>query len=133
MPRAGDIIVARARALIGVRFRPQGRSRVCGLDCIGLVAEAVAATNVPCDYALRGSSPERLAAGLAAAGLRKVDAARRGDVLAMTAGPGQFHLGIFSGNGLIHGDAGLRRVVERPGPPPWPVLGIWRVAEMMED
>jgi len=131
--QTGDIIVARARALIGVRFRPQGRSCASGLDCIGLAAAAVAATNVPRDYTLRGSSPERLAAGLAAAGLRKVEAARPGDVLAMLAGPGQLHLGIFSGGGLIHGDAGLRRVVERPGPPPWPVLGIWRVAEMMED
>ena len=126
MHRAGDVIVARARSLIGVRFRPQGRSRASGLDCVGLVAEAVAAAKVPRDYALRGSSPERLAAGLAAAGLRPVDAAQAGDVLAMAAGPGQLHLGIFSGDGLIHGDAGLRQVVERPGPPLWPVLGIWR-------
>lgn len=126
MPDAGDAIVARARALIGVRFRPQGRTREAGLDCIGLAAAAVGATAVPCDYRLRGSSPARLAAGLEAAGLRPVDSAQAGDVLAMEAGPAQLHLGVFSGGGLIHGDAGLRRVVERPGPPPWPVLGIWR-------
>lgn len=126
MPPAGDLIVARARALIGVRFRPQGRSRETGLDCVGLVAEAVGAADVPRDYALRGSSPARLASGLAAAGLRPTDAARPGDVIAMQAGPGQLHLGIFSGTGLIHGDAGLRRVAERPGPPPWPICGIWR-------
>lgn len=129
MRRKGDVVVARARALIGVRFRPQGRSRESGLDCVGLVAEAVSATDVPRDYALRGSSLERLAAGLAAAGLRPVGAARPGDLLAMEAGPGQLHLGIFSGDGLIHGDAGLRRVVERPGPPPWPISGIWRMKE----
>jgi len=129
MPRNGDLVVARARALIGTRFRPQGRSREGGLDCVGLVAEAVGAADVPRDYALRGSSPDRLAEGLAAVGLRRVEAARCGDVLAMEAGPGQLHLGIFSGSGLIHGDAGLRRVAERPGWPPWPICGIWRTME----
>jgi hypothetical protein len=52
-----------------------------------------------------------------------------GDVLVMNAGPGQLHLGLWSGTGLIHGDAGLRRVVERPGAPPWPVTGLWRIGE----
>lgn len=129
MSPSGDAIVARARALIGVRFRPQGRSRERGLDCIGLAAAAVGATAVPRDYRMRGSSPARLAAGLEAAGFRPVDSAQAGDVLAMNAGPGQLHLGICSGDGLIHGDAGLGRVVERPGPPPWPVLSIWRMRE----
>ena len=120
-------MVARARALIGVRFRAQGRSAATGLDCVGLAAAAVGARDVPRDYALRGASPRRLAAGLASAGLRLTEAMRPGDLLAMLAGPGQLHLGIYSGTGLIHGDAGLRRVVERPGPPPWPVIGIWRM------
>lgn len=131
MPAAADAVVARARALIGVRFRPQGRTRASGLDCVGLVAAAVGAADAPRDYALRGSSPERLAEALARAGLRPVGTARRGDVLAMVAGPGQLHLGIFSGDGLIHADAGLGRVAERPGPPPWPIFGIWRT--LMED
>lgn len=121
-------IVARGRALIGVRFRAQGRS-AAGLDCVGLVAHAIGASDVPRDYALRGASPARLAAELEAAGLRRAGTIRPGDVLVMNAGPGQLHLGIWSGAGLIHGDAGLRRVVERPGPPPWPVTGIWRIGE----
>ena len=49
-----------------------------------------------------------------------------GDLLMMRTGPGQLHLGIWTGAGLVHADAGLRRVVERPGAPPWPVLGCWR-------
>ena len=122
-------IVARGRALIGVRFRAQGRSPAAGLDCVGLVAEAIGAGGVPRDYTLRGASPARLAAGLEAAGLRRARAMRAGDVLVMKAGPGQLHLGLWSGTGLIHGDAGLRRVVERPGPPLWPVTGIWRIGE----
>ena len=131
MRRAGDEVVARARALLGTRFRPQGRAPETGLDCVGLAAAAVGA-EAPRDYALRGASPARLTAGLKAAGLMQVAEARPGDVLAMVAGPGQLHLAIFSGDGLIHGDAGLRRVVERPGPPPWPVLGIWRMAQTRE-
>jgi len=124
----GDLrILARARRLIGVRFRPQGRSAETGLDCIGLAAAALRATDVPRDYALRGGSAARLAEGLAAAGLRPVKSGRPGDLLVMAAGAGQLHLGIFTGDGLIHADAGLRRVVERPGEPPWPVLSIWRM------
>ena len=120
-----DEIVARARALIGTRFRPQGRS-ADGLDCIGLAALAVDARDVPRDYALRGGSVARLADGLAAAGLKRAEALAPGDVLVLAPAPGQLHLGIFTGTGLIHGDAGLRRVVERPLPLPWPLLGIWR-------
>jgi murein DD-endopeptidase / murein LD-carboxypeptidase len=129
MTARAQCIVAGARALIGVRFRPQGRSRASGLDCIGLVATAIGAPNPPRDYPLRGGSAARLTAGLAAAGLRPVEAARPGDVLVLAPGPAQLHLGIFTGGGLVHGDAGLRRVVERPGPAPWPILSIWRIGE----
>ena len=126
-----DEIVARARALVGTRFRPQGRTVADGLDCIGLVALAVDARNVPRDYALRGAPAARLRAGLRAAGLRTagpgaVDDMAAGDVLVLEPGPGQLHLGLFTGTGLIHGDAAARRVVERPLPLPWPVRGIWR-------
>ena len=121
-----DEIVARARALVGTRFRPQGRMAADGLDCIGVAALAVDARNVPRDYALRGGSAARLTAELRAAGLSAVSEMAAGDVLILAPGPGQLHLGLFTGNGLIHGDAGVRRVVERPLPLPWPVLGIWR-------
>lgn len=122
-----DEIVARARALIGTRFRPQGRSAADGLDCIGLAALAIDARIVPGGYPLRGGSADRLAEGLSAAGLRPVETMTAGDVLAFAPGHGQLHLGIFTGAGLVHGDAGLRRVTERPQPFPWRLLGIWRV------
>jgi murein DD-endopeptidase / murein LD-carboxypeptidase len=129
MPRRAERIVGRARALTGVRFRPQGRAAATGLDCIGLVAAALGVDPGPGDYPLRGGAPARLAAGLREAGLAPVARAEPGDVLVTRPGPGQLHLAIFTGAGLIHGDAGLRRVVERPGPCPWPVLGIWRLRE----
>jgi lipoprotein Spr len=121
-----DEIVARVRRLIGTRFRPQGRTAAEGLDCIGLVALAIDARNVPRDYALRGNTSGRLDEGLKAAGLTAAASMAPGDVLVLAPGPMQLHLGIFTGTGLVHGDAGLRRVVERPLPLPWPVIGIWR-------
>jgi cell wall-associated NlpC family hydrolase len=126
MHRRPDEIVARARALIGTRFRPQGRTAAEGVDCIGLVALAMDAPNVPRDYALRGGSPLRLAQELEAAGFTPVESIATGDVLVFMPRPDQLHLGLFTGTGLVHGDAGLRRVVERPLPLSWPVLGIWR-------
>jgi cell wall-associated NlpC family hydrolase len=120
-------IVARARALVGVRFRAQGRCAAGGVDCIGLAAAALELDGVRQDYALRGGCGARLAEELRLAGLAPVSAAEAGDLLVMQAGPGQLHLGIWTGAGLIHADAGLKRVVERPGSPPWPVAEVWRV------
>ncbi len=122
----GSEIAARARARVGVRFRAQGRSVEHGLDCIGLVADAIGAEAVRADYQLRGGSADQLAAELRAAGLERVPAPGVGDVLVMRAGPEQLHLGVVTEAGLVHADMRLRRVVERPGEPPWPVLQIWR-------
>jgi len=124
---AGEVVEA-ARALVGVRFRPQGRTRETGLDCVGLVAAALQ-VKAPRDYPLRGGPPVRIAAELVAAGLTPVGEMRAGDVLVAAAGPAQLHLGIYTGTGLIHSDAGLRRVVERPVPLPWPIIHIWRLED----
>ena len=126
MGPSADAAVVRARGLIGTRFRPQGRDAAGGLDCIGVVAAALNVPSPPCDYALRGGSARRLAGELRAAGLHPAETMMAGDVLVFGPGPAQLHLGLFTGTGLVHGDAGLRRVVERPLPFPWPVLGIWR-------
>ncbi|MGI4732482.1 MAG: hypothetical protein ACRYFW_12140 [Janthinobacterium lividum] len=118
--------VERARSVLGVRFRPQGRDPAYGLDCVGLVAWAAGIDPVPDGYAMRGGDARDIGAVLDRFGRRSASAAA-GDVLLLAAGAGQFHLAIATGDGIIHADAALRRVVERPGPPPWPVLGIWRI------
>ncbi|WP_166041543.1 C40 family peptidase [Sphingosinicella sp. YJ22] len=128
MSGRADAIIARARAHVGIRFRAQGRGRE-GLDCVGLVAVALGIKQVRGDYALRGGAAEILAMELRAAGLCAAAVPTAGDVLVMQAGPGQLHLGIWTGKSLIHADARLRRVVERPGTPPWTVVGTWRFAE----
>lgn len=124
-----DEVVARARGVLGVRFRLHGRDPATGLDCVGLVAWAYGRSDVPTGYRLRSGSAGEYAAMLAAAGLVNVAAMRPGDVLLCVSGPGQFHLGIASDAGTIHADAGLGRVVERPGPAPWPVMSRWRLRE----
>ena len=110
---------------VGTRFRLHGRGAE-GLDCVGLVALALRAGGyagaVPSGYSLRGGDW-----GLLDRLLVRVVEAEPGDVLVMAVGPGQIHLGIRTAGGFVHADAGLRRVVERPGMPPWPLIGVWRV------
>ena len=120
-------IESRSRQCVGARFRVHGRDPETGLDCIGVAAFATGRA-APSGYALRGGDSARVAAGLDAAGLVRVrmDHARRGDVVLALAGPGQWHLAVKTDGGFVHADAGLRRVVERPGALPWPVIGIWR-------
>ena len=110
---------------VGTRFRLHGRGAE-GLDCVGLVALALRAGGysgaVPSGYSLRGGDW-----GLLDRVLVRVAEAEPGDVLLMAVGPGQIHLGIRTAGAFVHADAGLRRVVERPGMPPWPLIGVWRM------
>jgi cell wall-associated NlpC family hydrolase len=123
-------IVGRARDLVGVRFRAQGRERSTGLDCIGVVAEAMGIDGPPAHYSLRGGTPIELERGLTAAGLRRTGReAEAGDVLVMRPAAEQLHLAIWTGGGIVHADARLGRVVERPGTPLWPVIDIWRMEQ----
>ena len=120
--------VARARALVGTRFRPQGRYVESGLDCVGLVVAAcgVRADAIPADYRMADScNGERLIAGLGGA-FRKVRVRRAGDLLVMRPGRELWHLGVWTGCGIVHADMRLRAVVETPGEPAWPVMAIYR-------
>ncbi len=100
-----------------------------GLDCVGLAAWALAGGgwqgDVPSGYRLRGNS-ERVSGLIDKFGLVPVANGRAGDVVLAASGPGQLHLAILTGDGFVHADAVLRRVVERPGAVPWPVIGYWR-------
>ncbi|WP_242119710.1 C40 family peptidase [Sphingomonas lacusdianchii] len=115
--------VERARSVVGTRFRRQGRGGD-GFDCVGLVGWAHGVA-VPADYPGRCGDAARVAAVLADAGFRQVAAAAAGDVLLLRSGPGQLHLGLSTGAGIIHADAVARRVVERRDVP-WPVVSIWQ-------
>ena len=122
------VVVERARGLIGVRFRPQGRSREMGIDCLGLVLAAFAlpASCGRRNYPMRGVPRGEIEAGLAP-WFRRIARTRvgAGDVVLLQPGPGVLHLGIASGYGMIHADV-RHGVVERPGESPWPVVAAFR-------
>jgi hypothetical protein len=118
----------RARALVGTRFRPQGRSAE-GMDCIGvaLAVFGVPAEEVRRDYRLRGDHETEMRFCLAHH-FRRVPATqvRPGDLMLMRVAMDQLHLGVRTERGFIHAHAALRRVVETPGSPEWPLIAVYR-------
>ena len=125
----GERVAVAALALVGAPFRLHGRDVASGLDCIGVIAAALRGAGwvgeVPSGYALRGGDPAAVIARFDAV-LARGDGRAAGDVLLFRVGPGQIHGAVRTGAGIVHADAGLRRVVARPGVPDWPRLGAWR-------
>jgi lipoprotein Spr len=124
-------IVARARALIGTRFRPQGRDPEHGLDCIGvaMMAMGVPKERVRGDYIIpAGSNADEINSEIAALGFIRISpaAAGAGDLLLVRPAPAALHLAILTDTGYLHADMRLRRTVEVPGAVPWPTLSAWR-------
>ena len=81
---------------------------------------------MPTGYAMRRGDADAVASLIAAAGLARVETAASGDLLLLRSGPGRLHLAVLTLQGIVHADAGIGRVVERPGPAPWPVLAVFR-------
>lgn len=129
---SGQPVADAALAVVGAPFRLHGRDPASGVDCVGLVALALAAGGwgglAPTGYRLRSGAADAVAA-LLDGSLVRVAAAAVGDVLLMRTGPGQLHLGVWTAGGLVHADAGLRRVVLRPGAVGWPIVGVWRLPD----
>ncbi|WP_422062203.1 peptidoglycan endopeptidase [Sphingopyxis sp.] len=124
---------AAAQAMVGARFRVQGRDAAGGLDCVGLVAAAYAAAGrevtAPSGYPLRGWARERIERGLAAAGfVAATGAACVGDVAMIRFPAGQFHLGLRGPDRVIHAHAGLRCVVAVPIDEMWRAAPRFRIA-----
>ena len=114
------------RALVGAPFRLHGRDPVTGLDCVGVAALVFGVDDVPRGYLVRTADGLGVAGLIDAAGLTRVRReARAGDLALLKSGPAQCHLVVMTDAGFVHADAGVGRVVETPGPPPWPVIAIW--------
>ncbi len=131
----GADLAAAARSLVGAPFRLHGRDPATGLDCVGVVAAALALCGAsppdPRGYGLRNRDVTRWLDLAHLAGLTLAEHDERpGDVVLVRPGPGQHHLMILVGSdGFVHAHAGLRRVVIQPGPLSWPVERRWRLAE----
>jgi hypothetical protein len=124
-----EMFAQRARALVGCRFRPQGRDPDTGLDCVGVILECfgLPADCVRRDYRMRGPHRDRIEGALPQF-FRKVSRVKSGtgDVLVLGVADEQVHLAVRTGAGFVHADARLGKVVETPGDPPWAVLSAWR-------
>ena len=125
----GEQAVARARALVGTRFVAQARDPAVGLDCVGLalLAYAIDPAGVSDDYRMSGAHRVAILR-FAEVRFRRVSRrrVRCGDMLLLQPGAAQWHLGIWTGDGLIHADINSRRVVERPGAIEWRLAAALR-------
>lgn len=120
-----------AMSLLGTPFRLHGRDPQSGLDCVGLVAEAMRragfpARAIPTGYSMRVASLDSFLPVASAIGL-----APGGDapdiILAMT-NPVQPHLLVVATGGFVHAHAGLGKVTYLPAPLPWPAVQGWRLS-----
>jgi cell wall-associated NlpC family hydrolase len=126
-----DDIIAAARSAIGIPFRHQGRTER-GLDCAGLiihVAKKLEIVYVDSDGYARQPSGGLLESMLDAQPcLERVADMQAGDVLLMRFAGEPQHLGIFTGQNIIHSWAQPGKVCEHGFIAPWPkrVVRIYR-------
>lgn len=119
----------RALALVGTRFRAQGREPGHGLDCVGLVicAHRLPADVARRDYRLRGDHRSEMLECIQPFFKQVRPTERRaGDVLMLKVAADQYHLTVATETGFVHADARLGRVVVTPGSPGWPVVAVFR-------
>jgi hypothetical protein len=118
----------RARALVGTRFRLQGRN-AAGLDCVGMILQTfdLPESSARHNYRLRGQHRDEVEEGLRRH-FRPIRQSQRrpGDVLLLSVADDQLHLGVCTDAGFVHAHARIGRVVETPGDPEWPVLAVYR-------
>ena len=118
----------RARALVGTPFRLQGRGAQ-GLDCVGVAIETygLPSESIRRDYRMRGDHIGEARDHLSQY-FRRIPASqlRPGDLLLWRVSSDQLHIGVRTLAGFVHAHARLRRVVETPGMPDWPIVGTYR-------
>lgn len=129
----GAALATAAESLVGTPFRLHGRDPATGIDCVGLVSEALRRCGrepvVPAGYRLRTVDVVPLLRFAAANSLvAATGETEPGDVLLVHFHGLQPHLLLaVARGGLVHAHAGLGKVVRQPGPCPEPVLGRWRL------
>jgi hypothetical protein len=126
-------VVERARSFVGCAFRPQGRDPTIGLDCIGLVVAVfqIEPRQVRRNYRLGGPHGGELETELSRF-FQRVTAPQAADILLCEIAPTQTHLAVHCGRSFVHAHAGIRRVVETPGEPGWPITAF-RHLQLIQD
>lgn len=127
----GAELAGAAEALVGIRFRLHGRDPATGLDCIGLLAAALAGAgrkvDLPTGYALRLTDLSKWLPDPADLGFEPAKPPfRPGDVVLLRPSAAQVHLAIAGHTCWVHAHAGLRRVVNQPEQPAGVILHHWR-------
>lgn len=132
-PQLSEAIASAALALIGTPYRRNGRDPLTGLDCIGVVCAALAATGhrgtFPTRSTLRRRTLPCLETLARQAGLLPVSGATKtGDIVLVRCSPVQWHaLVAVSSSRFVHAHAGLRRVVLSVEDPSWARAGHWHL------
>lgn len=134
-PSSLDIVTA-ARACLGTPFAHQGRVIGVGLDCVGVAVHAVRSIGVDVlDIPGYGRTPNngRLASAMdAQCGLERVHniAERRaGDILLLRFFREPQHVGICTGDGIIHAYQAVDGCCEHPIDEKWAarIVRVYRV------
>ncbi len=130
-------MAAKAVSLCGTRFRLHGREQENGLDCIGLANQCLLAADVDCGapngYSIRGGSEAKINDFMAETGFERFAPETKlceGDFVLVRPSPVQWHFMIRAKGGFVHAHAGLGKVVFCPGDAPWPIVSIFRLAEV---
>ena len=127
-------VVSTALTLVGTPYRLNGRDRVSGLDCIGVVTLALASAGRDAGLPLRSTLRRRALPCLRIfahrAGLSPVDGeAKAGDIVLVRCSAIQWHaLVAVSATRFVHAHAGLRRVVLSAADPSWTDVRHWRLS-----
>jgi cell wall-associated NlpC family hydrolase len=112
---ANDIISA-ARECVGTPFHHQGRIAGVGMDCAGLIVHVAAkfgmASIEPAGYGRSPCNGMMEAAADTQPYLMRVTDMQAGDVLMMRFTGEPQHVGIYTGNTLIHAYESVGKVVE---------------------
>ena len=137
-------VVAEARSWIGTPFHWQASLKGVGCDCKGFVAGVARELGLPEASGLYANISDYgavvpvhlLRQGLAAT-LTRATEMQPGDVLLMNAGGKPQHLGIFTGEAVLHcwgrGEPRNRSVLPHPtrvAMKAWPVDSIWRFGSL---
>ncbi|MDG6079190.1 peptidoglycan endopeptidase [Erythrobacter litoralis] len=125
-----------AERLVGSPYRLHGRDPRTGIDCVGLVLEAMrAGGRKPIDLPAYGLRNRTISPFLVFADRNGFSPSsggeERGDLLLFATGPAQHHLAIALNAGAIaHAHAGLRKTIRQIPPETWTRIARWRPREM---